>query len=72
MIEHLIDQCNSVNLGVNSKNTKERVLSFSKTYAVCDHIFIAGTLIDEVEKSNIFSDDLKWHDIIDCSREKPS
>ena len=64
-IEHYLEQCRDVNLLINAKKTQEMVLSFSRTYAVYDYLFINNSPIEHVANfkylGTVFSNDLKWH-----------
>jgi hypothetical protein len=65
-IEEVLERCKSVNLLINAKKTKEMVLSFSRTHAIYDYLFINGSPIEKVEHFKylgvIFSNSLKWHE----------
>ena len=69
-VDNFLEQCHSVNLLINAKKTKEMVLSFSRSYAIYDYLFIAGQPIDKVDHfkylGTIFSSSLKWHENSDC------
>ena len=69
-VDNFLEQCHSVNLLINAKKTKEMVLSFSRSYAIYDYLFIAGQPIDKVDHfkylGTIFSSNLKWHENSDC------
>ena len=47
-IEHYIEHCPDVRLLINAKKTQKMVLSFSRTYAVYDYIFINNSPIEHV------------------------
>ena len=51
-VEQFSEQCRSVNLLINAKKTKEMVLSFSRTYAIYDYLFINS---QPIEKRSILS-----------------
>ena len=65
-VEQFSEQCRSVNLLINAKKTKEMVLSFSRTYAIYDYLFINSQPIEKAEHfkylGTYFSHDLKWHE----------
>ena len=64
-IEHYLEQCRDVNLLINAKKTREMVLSFSRTYAVYDYLFINNSPIEHAGNFEylgmVFSNDLKWY-----------
>ena len=39
-VDHFLEQCHSVNLLINTKKTEEMVLSFSRSYAIYDYLFL--------------------------------
>ena len=53
---------------INAKKTKEMALSFSRTFTVCDILYINGSVIEEVNHfkylGTTFIDSLKWHEIL--------
>ena len=72
--DNFLEKCRSVNLLINAKKTKEMVLSFSRTFAIYDYLFINGSVIDKVEHfkylGTTFSNSLKWCENSNCLNSK--
>ena len=49
-VDNFLEQCHSVNLLIYAKKTKRMVLSFSRSYAIYDYLFIAGQFLVVVLK----------------------
>ena len=73
-VDNFLEKCRSVNLLINAKKTKEMVLSFSRTFAIYDYLFINGSVIDKVEHfkylGTTFSNSLKWCENSNCLNSK--
>ena len=63
-VQTFVEQCDSVNLLINSTKTKEMVVNFSRTCGIYDYIFIKENPIERVGTfkylGTFFDDNLKW------------
>ena len=53
-VDNFLEKGHSVNLLINAKKTKEMILSFSRTFAIDNYLFINDSVIDKVEHFKYF------------------